>query len=122
MEKIRTFKDLNAWKKSHELVIKTYLLTKNFPKEELFGIVNQMRRAAVSIPSNIAEGFSRNSYKEKVQFYSIARGSLTELESQCLIARDLHYIASGDYSEIEDMLLQVNKILSALISSSRRFS
>lgn len=76
--KIKSFTDLNVWKEGHKLVLQVYKLTKEFPKEELFGLTNQIRRAAVSITSNIAEGFSRHSYKEKLQFYSTALGSLTE--------------------------------------------
>lgn len=78
-KKIQSFTDLNAWKEGHLLVILVYKITKSFPKDELFGIVNQMRRCAVSITSNIAEGFSRQTFKEKVQFYCISLGSLTEL-------------------------------------------
>ena len=82
--KIKSFTDLNAWKEGHVLVLDIYGITKKFPKEEIFGIVSQMRRCSVSITSNIAEGFSRQSYKEKVQFYSISRGSITELQNQLL--------------------------------------
>ena len=74
--KIRNFTDLNTWKKSHELVLFTYKITDLFPKKELFSLTNQMRRAAISVTSNIAEGFSRLSYKEKIRFYSIALDSL----------------------------------------------
>lgn len=77
--KIKSFTDLTVWKEAHELVLLIYSLTKDFPKEELFGLVTQIRRAVVSITSNIAEGFSRNSYKEKAQFYAMALGSLTEV-------------------------------------------
>ena len=87
LRKIKSFTDLNAWKESHKLVLMVYGVTKTFPREEIFALVSQMRRCAVSITSNIAEGFSRQSYKEKVQFYSISQGSVTELQSQLLIAR-----------------------------------
>lgn len=83
MGTIQNYTDLDAWKFAHELVLKIYDLTHNFPSEERFELVRQMRRASVSIPSNIAEGFSRQSYREKVQFYSIAAGSLAELHCQC---------------------------------------
>lgn len=91
-EKITSFTKLNAWKEGHTLVLIIYRTTKIFPKEEFFGLINQMRRCSVSITSNIAEGFSRNSWKEKLQFYSMVLGSLTELQNQLIIARDVGYI------------------------------
>jgi len=118
-DKIRTFKDLDAWKEAHALVLFTYMLTKKFPKDELFGLVNQMRRCAVSITSNIAEGFSRSSYKEKIQFYSIALGSVTELQSQLLISRDVGYLMKDDHAKAESQVVLVHKILNGLIKGSR---
>jgi four helix bundle protein len=85
-EKIYSFTDLKAWKQGHELVLFVYEITKHFPQNEVFGLTSQMRRAVVSITSNIAEGFSRISNKEKAQFYSIALGSLTEIQNQSYIA------------------------------------
>lgn len=119
INKIRAFTDLRAWQEAHALVVDIYTLTKSFPKEELFGLTSQIRRAAISIPSNVAEGFSRQSPKERVQFYSISRGSLTEVQSQILIARDIHYI---DADSCDKMLLQietVSKIINGLIRSTR---
>src|SRR3989344_224377 len=87
-KKIQSFTDLEVWRESHKLVLMVYKFTKNFPKNELFGLTSQLRRAVVSITSNIAEGFSRFSYKEKIQFYSIAFGSLTEVQNQLLISKD----------------------------------
>ncbi|MEW6679300.1 MAG: four helix bundle protein [Pseudomonadota bacterium] len=83
---------LDAWKEAMALVKMVYTVTQSFPKDELYGLTNQMRRAAVSVPSNIAEGAARNSKKEFVQFLSIARGSLSELETQLLISADLGYL------------------------------
>jgi len=117
--KIQFFTDLNAWKEGHVLVLEVYKITKEFPKDELFGIVNQMRRCAVSITSNIAEGFSRQSYKEKVQFYSISQGSLTELQNQLIISKDVGYISEDKYAEIADQSVKVKKILGGLIWSSK---
>src|SRR6266849_5243940 len=97
--KITRFTQLDAWREGHKLVILIYTITKSFPKEEFFGLVNQMRRCVVSITSNIAEGFSRQSYKEKVQFYSIALGSVTELQNQLLIARDVGFISKEIFDE-----------------------
>ena len=74
--KIKDFKDLNSWQEAHKLVIMIYEKTKIFPREEMFGLTNQMRRAAISVTSNIAEGFGRQGYKEKIQFYYLAQGSL----------------------------------------------
>ncbi|KKR76512.1 MAG: hypothetical protein UU21_C0008G0019 [Candidatus Levybacteria bacterium GW2011_GWA2_40_8] len=86
--KIQSFTDLEVWKQAHKLVIEIYRVTKKFPKEERYSLVDQMRRAAISITSNIAEGFSRQGKKEKLQFYFMARGSLTELQNQLLVARN----------------------------------
>ena len=86
------FKELMVWQKAIDLVTEIYKITRAFPKEEVFGLVSQMQRAAVSIPSNIAEGHERNSEKEFAQFLCIARGSLAELETQIIIAEKLSYI------------------------------
>lgn len=85
----------------------------------MFGIINQLRRAAVSFVSNIAEGFSRNSYKEKVQFYSIALGSLTEVQSQVLISRDVGYLNADDSRDLELRIDTVNKITNGLLRSTK---
>lgn len=84
-EKIRKFTDLVAWKEGHKLVLMIYQKTKDFPKDELYSITNQMRRAVASITANIAEGFGRQSYKEKIQFYYLAQGSLTELKMHLML-------------------------------------
>lgn len=96
-----------------------YKITKEFPKEELFGLVSQMRRAAVSITSNIAEGFSRQSYKEKIQFYSMAQGSNTEIQNQLLIAKDINYISQENFNEITEQSITVHKLLNGLIKKSK---
>src|SRR3989338_4291068 len=116
---IRSFTDLDAWKEGHRLVLAIYSVTKNFPKEEQFGLTNQLRRAAVSITSNIAEGFSRNSFLEKVQFYSTALGSTTETQNQLLIARDVNYLSAGKFQEIALQTVKVNKIINGLIKKSK---
>jgi four helix bundle protein len=117
--KIKSFTDLNAWKEAHLLVLSVYKTTHKFPKEEQFGLTNQIRRAVVSITSNIAEGFSRNSYKEKTQFYSIALGSLTEVQNQLLIARDLSYITRDEFLSLADKTVVVSKLLNGLIKKSK---
>lgn len=116
---IKSFTDLNVWKEAHLLVLSMYETTKSFPKEEIYGLTNQIRRCAVSITSNIAEGFSRQSYKEKLQFYFTAKGSLTELQNQLLIARDVKYIASAEFNQLADQSIVVSKILTGLIKSTR---
>jgi len=92
--RIRRFKDLKVWQKGIELVKEIYEITKDFPKDEQYGLSTQMRRAAVSIPSNIAEGFKRMHAKEHKQFLNIALGSCAELETQVIIAKELNYIRS----------------------------
>lgn len=118
--KITVFTDLNAWKEAHSLVLEIYRLTKLFPREELYALIDQLRRAAISIVSNIAEGFSRESYKEKVQFYAVAKGSLTEVQSQLLVARDLAYISQDAYMIVSSRTVVVHKLLSGLIVSSKK--
>jgi four helix bundle protein len=116
---IRSFKDLNAWKKGHELVLTLYRLTKDFPREEAFGLTTQLRRAGVSITANIAEGFSRQSNREKVQFYATALGSLTETQSHLLLAKDVGYLSPETYQQAEDQSITVNKILAGLLKHTK---
>lgn len=118
-EKIRSFTDLNAWKEGHKLVLSVYSLTKKFPKEEIFALSNQMRRCVVSITSNIAEGFSRQSAKEKIQFYSIAQGSVTELQNQLLISRDVKFISQKEFSDAASLSVSVHKLLFGLMKSAQ---
>lgn len=117
--KIKKFTDLNTWKESHKLVIEIYNITKEFPKEEMFGLVSQMRRCAVSITSNIAEGFSRQSYREKIQFYSIAQGSMTELQNQLLIAKDIGFLIEERFQAVAEQAVICHKLLNALIKKSK---
>lgn len=117
--KIRSFTDLNAWKEGHILVLEIYKITKIFPREELFSLTDQIRRCAVSVTSNLAEGFSRQSYKEKLQFYSISLGSVTELQNQLLIARDVGYLSNKRFQEIAEKTIIVHKLMSGLIKSSK---
>ena len=114
MNKITHFTDLHTWQQAHKLVLEIYRITKKFPKDERFGLISQMTRAAVSITSNIAEGFGRVSNKEKTHFYSFSRGSLLELESQLLIARDLKYIEQVQFDLIKNLINETGKALSGL--------
>lgn len=118
-EKLKSFTQLNAWKKGHELVLSVYKITKQFPKEEIYSLTDQMRRCSISITSNIAEGFSRKSYKEKTQFYSMALGSTTELQNQLLVARDVGYIDMEVFKSVAEQSVVVNKLLNGLIKASK---
>ena len=102
------YRDLDVWKKSMELVKEIYVVTKNFPDDEKFGIISQMRRAAVSIPSNIAEGSARFSDKEKSRFLDITIGSIAELETQLIISKDLGYI--DNIEQILEKLKLINSM------------
>ena len=117
--KIKSFTNLNAWGKSHDLVLQIYKITNSFPKEELFGLTNQLRRAAVSISSNIAEGFSRGSFKEKIQFYFMALGSLSEVQNQLLIARDIGYLDIKIFNDITYKTTLVSKLINGLIKKCK---
>ncbi len=114
---MRNHKDLIVWQKSMEHVLTLYELTKTFPKEETFGIVNQMRRSAVSIPSNIAEGYGRIFEKETVKFLSNALGSASELETQLIISKDLGYAAPDKLQTLLKQNEEIIKMLSSLIKS-----
>ncbi|MDP3901363.1 MAG: four helix bundle protein [bacterium] len=119
--KIKEFTDLNSWKESHKLVLLIYKTTEEFPKEELFSLTNQMRRAAISTTSNIAEGFGRQSYKEKVHFYYLAQGSLTELKNQIIAAKDLEYLSDKNYQMLLDQANLSHRLLQGLITKSKSF-
>jgi len=117
---MKTHKDLDVWIKSIELVTKVYKLTNNFPKDELYGLANQIRRAAVSVPSNIAEGAGRNSTNEFLQFLYYAKGSLSELETQFIIAYNLNYIGNEQKQNMEAHFSEIFKMLSGLINSIKK--
>ncbi len=120
-KRIQSFKDLNSWKEAHALVLLIYKETEAFPKSEIFGLISQLRRASVSLTSNIAEGFSRNTYKDKLQFYCVALGSLTEIENQLIIAKDLSYIKGELFSKLNNQIVVVSKLLSGLIKKTKEF-
>lgn len=112
-----THKDLTVWKKSMNLVILIYKFTSQFPKEELFGLTSQMRRVAVSIPSNIAEGHGRHSEKELIRFLFISLGSAAELETQLLLSRRLDFLDEDSYNQLNELHNEIIKMLVALIRS-----
>jgi four helix bundle protein len=115
---IKSHKDLNLWKESMNLVENIYSISKSFPKEEMYGLTSQMRRCAVSIPSNIAEGAGRKGEKEFARFLYIALGSLSELETQFEISIRLNYIASGvDTQSTFEKIIYIRRMLAKLIKS-----
>jgi len=116
MGKAKSFKDLVVWQRAHEFVIKTYKLTYLFPAEERFGLASQMRRTAISIPANLAEGFVKRGIKDKSNYYNIAQGSLSELQYYLILSKDLGYIKENNafLSEAESIGKLLNKLWSAL--------
>ena len=119
--KIKQFCDLLAWQEAHKFVLAVYKVTRDFPKEEMFGITNQMRRASISVTSNIAEGFGRQTMKEKVYFYYLAQGSLTELKNQLIAARDIGYLTVTSYEDTVEQANRAHRLLQGLISKSKSF-
>lgn len=112
---ISDYRNLVAWKKARALASQVYRVTTQFPKAELFGLTQQMRRAAVSVPCNIAEGHGRRSSADRIQFLVIARGSLFELETQALIAGDLEFIAPAEAATVLEAATEVARLVNGLI-------
>ena len=117
---MKTHKDLEAWKNSMVLVTRIYGITRDFPKEEIFGLISQIRRASVSVPSNISEGAARNTKKEFIWFLGVAMGSLTEVETQLLIASNLHYFKRETYEELAGSINLIRAQISGLMRSVER--
>ena len=111
----QNFRDLIVWQKAMKLTAEVYNLTSKLPKDELYGLTNQLRRAAVSIPSNIAEGNGRLSKKEYIHFLSIARGSKSEVETQLLLCIELNYLQESDIKTAMDFCIEIGKMLNAMI-------
>jgi|WetSurMetagenome_2_1015567.scaffolds.fasta_scaffold852565_2 four helix bundle protein len=120
--KIKSFRDLYAWQEGHELVLQIYAITKYFPAEEIYGLTSQIKRAVVSITSNISEGFGKTSYKDKHRYFVISHGSLLEVENQLTIASDLGYIPKTLFDDISRHSERVHKILNALIKKTDFFA
>ncbi|MBI4982190.1 MAG: four helix bundle protein [Candidatus Omnitrophica bacterium] len=116
-KEIKKFEDLEAWQISHKLVLEIYKVTVEFPKEEQYGIVSQLRRAALSVTSNIAEGFSRFHFNDKVKFYYNSRGSLSEVRNCIILAFDLNYLNKDIYFKLLDNSERVLKLINGLIRS-----
>jgi len=115
--KARKFEDLVVWQKAHQLVIKIYRLSKTFPKDEIFGLTSQLRRAAVSVPANIVEGFKRVSRADKLRFYNIAQGSLEEVRYYFILSQDLGYAQTV---ELMEKLVEVSRLLEAFMRSIKK--
>jgi four helix bundle protein len=120
MQKISSYQQLEIWQKSMILVTTIYQITSTFPKAEIFGLTIQMRRAAVSIPSNIAEGWGRKLTKEFIQYLRIARGSLLELETHLIISQNLGYIENQISNKLLLSTLEINKMINSMISSHEK--
>ena len=114
---VKSFKDLLVWKKAYELSLFIYKVTAKFPKDELYGLVSQMRRAGVSVASNISEGYSRKGRAEYIQFLSVAYGSLSELETQILLSKDLLYIKEEDFNKLMKLKDEAGAMLYRLLQS-----
>lgn len=119
--KIESFTDLIVWQEGHSLVVTIYKITKTFPKEETYSLVDQMRRAAASITANIAEGFGRKSYKEKLQFYYLSQGSLTELKNFIMISKDVGYLKENELNELIHQANQTHRLLQGIIQKTKSF-
>ena len=109
-----SFEKLDVWKKSNDFVVKIYRATKSFPKEEKFGLVSQLKRAAVSVSPNIAEGSSRTTGKDQGRFYTMAYSSIIEVLNQLIISRDLNYLSKGIYDELRSEIEQITAMLNRL--------
>ena len=119
MEKIKSFKELKVWQKGIEIVKDIYRITGSFPREEVYGLTAQMRRSAVSIPSNIAEGFKRFHTKEYVQFLHIALGSVAELETQVIISKELGFIDEAELQNLSEKIDHLSKMMSSLLNKMK---
>ena len=116
-EILKNYRELKVWQKSYELCLETYRITAKFPKEERYGLTSQMRRAAVSIPSNVAEGYGRKTTLDYVRMLYISYGSVCELETQVLLAGDLDLIEKGELGTLQKDIAEIERMLKALIKS-----
>ena len=116
--KITHFQQLEVWQEAHKLVLRVYQVTSEFPPDERFGLISQMRRAAISVPANVAEGFKRRGIQEKIRFYNISEGSLEELKYFFILSKDLGYITFN--SDLMQQSEVVGRLLNGLISSTER--
>lgn len=117
---IKDFKEIYVWQKAHELTLLVYTLTKKYPKDELFGLVSQSRRAVVSVPSNVVEGFKRRGQQDDAHFCNIAQASLEELRYQLFLAKDLRYITLDEFEKVEKLCEETSKLLNLWIKSKNK--
>jgi len=117
MEKMKSYKDLIVYQKAYKLTLEIYMTTKNYPKDELYGLVSQMRRSAVSIPCNVAEGYRRGHRKEYIQFLHVAMGSCGELETLLSLSKDLGFLNEETYNKLYQSQDEISRLLRGLISS-----
>ncbi len=117
---MKNFKELHIWQRSHQFVLEIYFITKSFPKDELFGLTSQMRRSAASIPTNIAEGFGRNSDAEINRFLVISQGSAAELEYQIILSKDLNYISTETFDKLNLEITEIRKMLNSFAQKVRQ--
>ena len=119
MRQLESYQDLEVWKQSKDLVAAIYQVTKAFPRSEQFGLVNQLRRACISIPSNLAEGCGRNYFKDSIQFFFVSRGSLYEIETQIIISFELGYINKDEQTAILEKIKACKRLLNGFINYYR---
>ncbi len=122
MAKIESFTGLNVWQEGHRLVIAIYRTTEAFPKAETYSLVDQMRRAAASVTANVAEGWGRQTYKERLQYCYLAQGSLTELKNFLLIARDVAYLEQKDFGDLAQQANLTHKLLQGFLQKTKSFA
>ena len=116
---MKDFRQLKVWEKSHQAALEIYKATKGFPKEELYGLTSQIRRASMSVPTNIAEGCGRNTDKEFARFLQIAMGSASETEYQLILARDLEFLPKDTYEKLHNDIEEVKRMLASLLKTIR---
>lgn len=114
---IQDFTDFEVWQETHKFILRVYAITQDFPKHELFGITCQLRRASISINANVAEGFGRWYFKDKIRFYYQARGSASEVHNLLIVSKDLNYFGQEIYNDLETRIQRIRRMLNGLINS-----
>lgn len=122
MSAIKTFRELLVWQRAHGFVLEVYKMTEIFPRNEIFGLTSQLRRAASSVPANIVEGFRRDTLKDSIHFYNIADASLEETKYHLLLAKDLRYVVEDIYQKNIALAEEVGKLLTRWIQSQRQYA